>query len=251
MRRSDENWEQLAREEPYYGVLTDATFLGAARSPEALRDFFSTGEADAVWLLDLAVRVGGTEFHPRSALDFGCGVGRLAIPMARRVAQVTGIDVAPTMIALAIRHRDAAGLENVQFRTFSEAQAREEAFDFVYSLIVLQHIPPSDGYERIGWLLDRVTPGGIAALHVVISRPGGWLRRMGRQMRARFPIVHRAMQAIRGEQLRLPYMEMNVYDLGRVLDLYGRGGFGEPLLEPTNHGGIQGVVVTAERLIDR
>jgi len=250
VRRPDENWELLARAEPYYGVLTDETFLGAGQSPDALRQFFATGEADAAWLLELAVRVGGTRFDPRSALDFGCGVGRLAIPMSRRVGQVTGVDIAPTMIDLATRHGDAAGLGNVQYRTLSEARAREETFDFVYSLIVLQHIPPVAGYELIGWLLDIVTTGGIAALHIVVSRPGGLLRRVGRQLRSRFPIVHRAMQVVRGEAIRLPYMEMNVYDLEKVLDLYRSRGFGEPLLEPTNHGGIQGVVLTAERLTD-
>jgi SAM-dependent methyltransferase len=247
VRRPDENWEELARAEPYYGVLTDEAFLGAAQSPDAVRQFFTTGEADAAWLLDLAIRVAENDFRPLSALDFGCGVGRLALPMARRVAQVMGVDVAPTMIDLAIRHRDAAGLANIQFCALSEAQARQESFDFVYSLIVLQHIPPAAGYEWIGWLLDRVTPNGVAALHIVVNRPGGWLRRTGRQLRSRFPIVHRAMQAIRGEKLRLPYMEMNVYDLQRVLDVYRNRGFGEPLLEPTNHGGIEGVVVTAQR----
>jgi SAM-dependent methyltransferase len=250
VRRPDENWEELARTEPYYGVLTDEAFLGAAQSPDAVRRFFSTGEADAAWLLDLAVRVGGNEFRPLSALDFGCGVGRLAIPMSHRVARITGVDVAPTMIDLATRHRDAAGLANVQFCTLSEARAREERFDFVYSLIVLQHIPPAAGYELIGWLLDRVTPGGVAALHIVVSRRGGWLRRAGRQLRSRFPVVHRTMQTIRGEKLRLPYMEMNVYDLEKVRDLYRLKGFGEPVLEPTNHGGIEGVVLTAKRLID-
>ena len=237
--------------EPYYGVLTDEAFLGAEQSPEALRQFFSTGEADAAWILDLAVRAAGSDFRPASALDFGCGVGRLAIPMSRRVARVTGVDIAPTMIDLATRHRDAAGIANAQFRPLSEARACADKFDLVYSLIVLQHIPPATGYELIGWLLDSVTPAGVAALHVVVSRPGGWLRRVGRRLRSRFQVVHRAMQIIRGEPLRLPYMEMNVYDLGKVLDLYRRNGFGEAVLEPTNHGGIQGVVVTARRVMDR
>jgi SAM-dependent methyltransferase len=243
LRRSDENWELLARSEPYYAVLTDESFLGAEGSSEALRQFFLTGEREAAWLLNLA----GQDFRPRSALDFGCGVGRLAIPMASHVARVVGVDVSPTMIEIAKCHRDAAGVQNAEFVTLAHARHSAERFDFIYSLIVFQHIPPSTGYELIDWLLGKVAEGGVAALHIAVSRPGGLLRRVGRQIRSRVPLFHRAMQKLRGETGRLPYMEMNVYDLARVLELYRRHGFGEPRLEPTDHGGIKGVVITAEK----
>jgi SAM-dependent methyltransferase len=247
LRRSEENWELLARSEPYYAVLTEDSFLGAAASPEAMRQFFSAGEAEAAWLLALAGGVASGSFRPASALDFGCGVGRLAIPMARRIARVVGVDVAPTMIELARRHGDAAGIANAEFLTLHDARSRAQSFDFVYSLIVFQHIPPASGYELMDWLLGRVSAGGVAALHIAVSRPGGWLRRMARRIRSRVPFVHRAMQTLRGERKLLPYMEMNVYDLAKVRDLFRRHGFGDARLEATDHGGIKGVVVTAQR----
>ncbi|HET7705060.1 MAG TPA: class I SAM-dependent methyltransferase [Thermoanaerobaculia bacterium] len=247
LRRPDENWELLAQTEPYYAVLTDDAFLGAEGSPEAVREFFATGEREVAWLLGLATQVAGREFGPRSALDFGCGVGRLAIPMASRVARVVGVDVSPTMIELAKHHRDAAGIGNAEFVTLAHARQSPEQFDFIYSLIVFQHIPPVLGYELMDWLVGKVAAGGVAALHVVVSRPGGLLRRIGRQIRSRVPLVHRAMQRLRGDTSRLPYMEMNVYALAKVLDLYRRHRFGDPRLEPTDHGGIRGVVVIAQR----
>lgn len=247
LRRPDQNWELLAQTEPYYAVLTDDAFLGAEGSPDAVRQFFSTGVREGARLLGLAGEVAGQEFDPASALDFGCGVGRLAIPMADHVTRVVGIDVSPTMIELAKRHRDAAGVQNAEFVTLTHARQSTERFDFIYSLIVFQHIPTAVGYELIDWLLGKVAARGVAALHVAVSRPGGVVRRIGRRIRSRIPLVHRAMQRLRGETNRLPYMEMNVYDLGKVLELYRRHGFGEARLEPTDHGGIKGVLVIAQR----
>ncbi|HIP97540.1 MAG TPA: methyltransferase domain-containing protein, partial [Anaerolineae bacterium] len=44
-------------------------------------------------------------------LDIGCGTGALAVLMARRGAQVVGIDIAPPMLAIAARRVRQAGLE--------------------------------------------------------------------------------------------------------------------------------------------
>ncbi|MFA6108341.1 MAG: methyltransferase domain-containing protein [Candidatus Latescibacterota bacterium] len=45
-----------------------------------------------------------------SALDVGCGTGRYCVELARRGAQVTGLDFAPTMISLAGQAAAAAGV---------------------------------------------------------------------------------------------------------------------------------------------
>jgi SAM-dependent methyltransferase len=51
------------------------------------------GEADLVWSLSADGR--------RSVLDAGCGTGRVAVELARRGATVTGVDLDPTMLAVA------------------------------------------------------------------------------------------------------------------------------------------------------
>ena len=40
-------------------------------------------------------------YEPRSALDAGCGSGRVAIALARRGVEVVGVDVNPSMLAVA------------------------------------------------------------------------------------------------------------------------------------------------------
>lgn len=244
MRDPSGNWEAIAATQPYFGVLTDARFIGAL-TPETLAEFFRTGEADADFLLALVARNGGIE-SPRRVLDFGCGVGRLSLAFARRAESVTGVDVSPTMRALAGQHRDAAGLANVSFIDDVDALP-DSAFDLVVSLIVFQHIPIGTGEELLRAILRKLSPGGSAAIHFTFSRPGGRLRRLARRLRATFPIVHRVAQRMAREPLRLPYMEMNEYDQARIVRIIENAGCRVSGIEPTNHGGVRGGIVTAMR----
>lgn len=50
-------------------------------------------------------------------LEIGCGVGTLSLPLARRVAHLTGVDQERAAIRDAWRNARAAGVENVAFRT--------------------------------------------------------------------------------------------------------------------------------------
>jgi SAM-dependent methyltransferase len=207
------DWEELARREPYFAVLTDERFIGSQGSDE----FFASGEADVASLLASVASLVGREPKLERALDFGCGVGRLSIPLARRAAHVVGCDVAPTMLAHARENAVRAGVRNAEFAT----DLPEERFDFILSLLVLQHIPTSTGYALFAKLLDSLAPNGVAALHVTLRRPGGRLRRIARAIRARVPLVHRAMSLLRGDRRHLPYMQMNEYDeraLQRIID---------------------------------
>jgi 2-polyprenyl-3-methyl-5-hydroxy-6-metoxy-1,4-benzoquinol methylase len=75
-------------------------------------------------------------------LDVGCGVGRWSRELARRGAQVTGIDLSPTMIAQAIVR---AAVEEVSSRCRFLVEDvvtldAGEKFDLVLSVTVLQHI---------------------------------------------------------------------------------------------------------------
>jgi len=75
-------------------------------------------------------------------LDVGCGVGRWSRLLANRGAQVTGIDISPTMIAEARRRAAHAGLQSrCRFETqdLSGLDAGGE-FDLVLAVTVLQHI---------------------------------------------------------------------------------------------------------------
>lgn len=230
--RSADDWNALGQSEPFFAVLTDERFLRERMSDDDREAFFASGDADVAHILDLIDRPG---FTPSSALDFGCGVGRLTRALTRRVDRVAGVDVAPSMLRIA--------RENVPNATFS-LTIPVERFDLILSLIVFQHIPTRRGEALLDELLEHLEIGGVAALHFTFRRPGSSLRRVARSVRARVPLVHRIAQRLRGER-PMPYMQMNEYDPARVLAIMRGHGCGEPRITPTNHGGIEGAIVIA------
>jgi SAM-dependent methyltransferase len=230
--RSTDDWNTLGETEPFYAVLTEERFL-RDRISDADRDaFFGSGEADVARVFDLIPGL-----PPRSALDFGCGIGRLTRALARRVERVAGVDAAPSMLRLA--------RENVPNAAFS-LTIPDQRFDLIVSLIVFQHIPVRRGEELLGELLDHLEDGGVAALHFTFRRPGSSLRRLARAIRARAPLVHRIAQRLRGER-PMPYMQMNEYDSERVIEIMRGHGCEQTSVVPTNHGGIEGAIVIAKR----
>jgi len=195
--RTPSEWEELARREPYFPVLTD----------EGVRDdaFLETGEADIALLLPAIAAMLGRDVPLTSVLDFGCGAGRLTIPLARRAVRVVGCDIAPSVLEHARKNAEEAGLSNV---TFVETGELTGQFDFVCSLLVFQHIRPIDGYKLIRTLLRLLSPGGIAVLQLTLEPSGGGLRRLAR-MRAKRDGVRRILP----HRIQMPsWMQTNAYD---------------------------------------
>ena len=94
-------------------------------------------------------------------LDVGCGGGILADAMARKGAEVLGIDLASKALKVAQLHALEAQTEGVQYREISaEALAAEqpETFDVVTCMEMLEHVPdPSLVVKACATL---VKPGG-------------------------------------------------------------------------------------------
>ena len=153
---TDQHWDEWGKKNPYRGVLgVESSSMNQANVEAA---FFASGEAHIASVLDIITRHFGGMQSMSSALDFGCGVGRLVLPLSRRFEQVTGVDVSPTMIELA-RQRvgDDPRIDFVHSLLAIEPSRR---YDLVHSYIVMQHIRPKQGYPIISSLLDRVAPGG-------------------------------------------------------------------------------------------
>ena len=232
--RSADDWNTLGETEPWFAVLTDERYLRERISDDDLRAFFASGESDIAHIFDLIAR---PDFAPQSALDFGCGVGRLTLALTKRAGRVAGADVAPSMLRLA--------RENVPDATFSST-IPDETFELIVSLIVFQHIPVVRGEALLDDLLDHLADDGAVALHFTFRRPGSAMRRFARAVRGRVPLVHRLVQRMRGER-PMPYMQMNEYDRNRVTAIMRSHGCAEPRVIPTNHGGIEGAIVIARK----
>jgi SAM-dependent methyltransferase len=96
-------------------------------------------------------------------LDVACGTGNLAIPAARKGAQVTGVDIATNLLEQARQRASAEGLEV----RFDEGDAEDlpypdGAFDLVMSMFGAMFAPRP---ERVSAELARVCrPGGTIAM---------------------------------------------------------------------------------------
>ncbi|MFA6954688.1 MAG: class I SAM-dependent methyltransferase [Thermoanaerobaculia bacterium] len=247
MRTEGCDWERLGALEPYFAVLTETRFLRANLTAESLAAFFASGEADVARLAALAAAESGEDFRPVKALEFGCGVGRLTFPIARRADAVVGVDVAPSLLALAEAEAMERNVRNITLLPVEQLSSLSAGtFDFIYSYIVFQHIPVAIGEKYVTQLLRLATPTATVVLHFALSRPGGIVRRLLRSARAHFPQLHRFANFVEGRR-DLPYMQMNTYDTSRIEKILLNAGFRRPRIEVTNHGGIAGGVFVSSR----
>ena len=113
------------------------------------------------------LRLDWIETHARVAgrkvLDVGCGGGILSDAMARRGAEVLGIDLASKALKVAQLHALEAATPSVTYREVAvEALAIEQpaSFDMVTSMEMLEHVPD---------------PSSIVAACASLVKPGGWL----------------------------------------------------------------------------
>lgn len=240
---TDKDWEKFGKDDPYFGVLSDDAFKKDRLNPEALERFFASGEEFISEILSMASRLAGAEFRPKSALDFGCGVGRLVIPLSRRCDRVVGVDVSPSMIREAVENCRKRNRTNVVFHDSVQAAGAAGKFDFINSFIVFQHIPPDRGYAILRQLVDSLAPGGVAALHFTFlirtsapRRAVGWLRR-------RFNFVNALINMAKGKALGTPFMQMNGYRMNDLLAVVHDAGCKDSLVSFTNHQGHLGAIL--------
>ena len=96
-------------------------------------------------------------------LDVGCGVGRWSRLLAARGAQVTGVDLSPTMIAQARQRATREGVVDrcrFQVQDLSTLEVGEQ-FDLVLSVTVLQHILDPDKLRNaLQAMKAHLAPGG-------------------------------------------------------------------------------------------
>ena len=162
-----EFWEAAANRDPLWAILSNPSKRGRQWD---LREFFETGRREISLLLYQLEQLRGMPLR-RRALDFGCGVGRLTQPLAAFFDEVVGVDISPTMIRLAERLNRGPG--KVRYVLGTGEDLREftsNTFDFLYSDIVLQHLPPESSQRYISEFLRVLAPGGVAVFQLPSHR---------------------------------------------------------------------------------
>jgi len=98
----------------------------------------------------------------KGVLDVGCGGGVLAEAMARRGAQVSGIDLAAKLLKVAELHALESGVIVDYRHGTAEDLAQKEAgrYDVVTCMEMLEHVPD---------------PASVVRACAALVRPGGWV----------------------------------------------------------------------------
>ena len=126
--------------------------------------------------------------HGASALDLGCGTGRVAGLLAAQYDQVLAVDLSEQMLGVA-RSRRSHPRVTYALDDLSDVTGR---YDLVVSVMVLHHVP--DLPRALDHIAELVAPGGLALLIDATQSPkprwkwyAGNVRNLVWDLRARTP----------------------------------------------------------------
>ena len=162
-------WNKLGKDEPYWSVMEEDRFRVANISHEdAIDCFYESGRFDIDRAERFLVRNGCRLPQTGFCLDYGCGLGRTTLWLARRCERVLAVDVSPAHLDLAREALAARGVRNVEFRLLRSPHdlAALRGFDFFHSLLVLQHNPPPVIADILSMAFAGLNPGGAALFQV-------------------------------------------------------------------------------------
>ncbi len=241
---SDAAWERYGQIDPYFGVLAHERYRSKHLDAAAHTEFFRTGEAHVDFIFQMARKYIDSEFCPARILDFGCGVGRLIVPMSRFGEHVVGVDVSEAMLKEATENCLRYSITNVRFvRSDDRLSALDGKFDFIHSFIVFQHIPPSRGMTILQRLLEHLEIGGVGALHFTYARKAPITRKCVAWMRRNVPLTNCLINLVQGKPWNYPLMQMHNYSLDRLVEILNDFGCRDLFLHQTDHGGHLGTML--------
>jgi SAM-dependent methyltransferase len=240
--KTDEHWEHFAQHDPYWAVLVHEKFLSANLTDEARAEFFASGEAHIGEITRVLQRHFDAPSRFQSALDLGCGVGRLLLPLARISDTAYGIDISDTMRKVCAQNAEIAGLRNV---ILERTVGAGPPVELITSFIVLQHIPIERGREIIRDLVRRLSPGGFGYLHFTLANEITMINSEAENTTgAKYGFYQRIGDGILrlvGEIRDEPIMQMNHYNLNEIICILYQHGVGQHFSRITNHGGVIGI----------
>jgi SAM-dependent methyltransferase len=246
---TDGDWQAWGERDPYFGVIAHERFRRGKLTPESFDEFFRGGRKEVGEILADCRRLLG-EVSTRRTLEFGCGVGRMLIPLAEISELCVGVDISAAMRNEAARNCSKFDCRNVQLvGSLADANGGQGGFTYIHSYIVLQHIDPERGLGIIAALLACLEKGGCAALHMTYARTK-YRDNLGAQ-----PFGHDLIRRIRRPLSRLsrrmrgrdPEMQMNAYDMNRVLFVAQQHGVQSAGFRFTDHTGHLGVILYLKR----
>ena len=208
-------WDKAAEAEPYYSVLSQPRFL-ATNVHDNPAPFFETGEADVEQLI-AAIRAADRDAALHSALEFGCGPGRLLPAFLRRGIAVTAVDVSPRMLQLAAENTKRFGGTAVFVESRAFLAGATQQFDLVNAARFMQHLPASEGAELVRMLAARVRRGGYLYLDLPFRTTRSAASRAALSLRANLPPLNALANAAKRRPLDTPVAPVHLHSLDDLL----------------------------------
>ena len=156
------NWESLAERDALFAILTDHRRVDGKWE---IAEFMATGEAELETVMRHLDCIGCTPNYSGKALDFGCGVGRVTQALAPRFTSCVGVDISRQMIDKARSLNRYAHCRYVA-NSAEQLPFADASFAFIYSNIVLQHVPRRFSTAYLQEFVRALAPGGILVFGV-------------------------------------------------------------------------------------
>lgn len=218
------DWEIIGSRDPWFGVLSSNEYRADQVDEERRKAFYATGVGDIAYVLDRFDADLGARPSEGAVLDIGCGVGRLSYALAKVMPAVTGYDVSESMLKIARAHAPS----NLTLTSALPAGP----FSWINSLIVFQHIPPTEGLQLLRSCLALASPGAFASIQITGWRDSGPPRKPLAHLRRRLRmLLHRGT----GKQVD-PLIQMHDYNFSDVMRCFAEAGFSRVVLHHTCHG---------------
>jgi 2-polyprenyl-3-methyl-5-hydroxy-6-metoxy-1,4-benzoquinol methylase len=201
-------WRALGESEPYWSVITDDAFKEKNFESNA-RQFFDSGRSVAS-LVDTFAQRSEMTISGGVCLELGCGVGRVTRFLAEKFDKVIAVDVSEGNLARCSDYIESSGVANVETVLIHSPRdlVHLPTFDFLFSVIVLQHNPPPVQRFVLDALLAKAKAGASCLFQTPTHIPG-----------YRFVVSDYLDTAS-------PIMEMHCLPMPAVFDVLHKHGFG-------------------------
>ncbi len=219
-----QDWIKLGELDPYFGVLSDDKYKTSNMNTQS-KDFFYESGQNHISKIKVIVDEHFPSMRYGMALDFGCGVGRITLALAQKFSNVVGVDVSQAMLREARTESTDRGIKNVDYVCSENAfKLEKNKFDFVHTYIVLQHIPPVYGYRYIEQMIDALRTDGVGAIHFTYGVGKNPLKTKMKNIIKNVILFRLIGNIIAGRKWNYPAMQMNHYDIVRILEILRKRG---------------------------
>jgi len=243
-QNTDKSWEKLGQQNPFYWVTTMDEYIDEKWNEETQAIFFDDSSKYVYNILKIINKHIDPEFKPISALDFGCGVGRVSIPLSKSCKNVVGADVSSSMLEAAEKLCKQQNIDNIELiKSDDNLSEITGTFNFVHSIYVFQHIPFKRGKKILKKILSSLEPDGVGVFQFLIKNELPASKKLIYWIKVNIPLAHNIFNIIKGKPWNTPMMQLNNYNLNYILQKLKENGCGHSYIRYTKEDYYHGVII--------